>query len=105
MVVFLILNSMNEFYRMNSDVEVLLYDLSQLTNNNIPEKNLWFKRMEFQVRNSSQVVAVSSTSKLFVSANKRLTLFDFWNDGAIPASTEVEEEEMRSNSSEDDVSS
>jgi len=85
--------------------EVLLYDLSQLTNKNIPEKNLWFKRMEFQVRWYSRVEAVSNTSKLFVCANNRLALFDFWNDGAIPVSTEVEEEEVVSNSSEDDVSS
>ena len=61
--------------------------------------------MEFQVRWYSRVEAVSNTSKLFVCANNRLTLFDFWNDGAIPVSTEVEEEEVRSNSSEDDVSS
>lgn len=90
----------------NSVVEVLLYDLGQLTNNNIPEKNLWFKRMEFRVSRFSQVEAVSNTSKLFVSAKNRLTVFDFWNDGAIPASTEGDEEEVlvSPHSSEDDVS-
>ena len=58
--------------------------------------------MEFQVRWYSRVEAVSNTSKLFVCANNRLTLFDFWNDGAIPVSTEDEQEEVVSNSSEDD---
>ena len=47
--------------------------------------------MEFNIYSFSRVEAVSNTSKLFVCANNRLTLFDFWNDGAIPASTEVEE--------------
>ena len=61
--------------------------------------------MEFQVSRFSQVEAVSNTSKLFVSAKNRLKVFDFWNDGAIPASTEGDEEEVQSrHSSEDDVS-
>jgi len=81
--------------QINKDVEVLMYDIRQLTNKNIIEKNLWFKRMEFQVGRSifSQVEAVSNTTKLFVCAKNRLSVFDFWKDGAIPICTEVDEEE------------
>ena len=60
--------------------------------------------MEFNVARSlfSQVEAVSNKTKLFVCAKGRFSVFDFWNDGAIPVCTEMDSDQESEPSDDDD---
>jgi len=97
-------------------VAVVLYDVKQLADIDILDKDLWQRRMEFQVGRSifSQVEAVSNKTKMFVSCKRRFSVYDFWKDGSarvIEEDSEEEEEdyeddlefESEDNSEEEDV--
>ena len=60
-------------------IDMVMYDLEELLNENIKDKDLWSRHMPYSPY-YSQINAVSNKTKFAVSYRKKLTVYDVWKD-------------------------
>ena len=76
---FVIFCELRPFFGEKDNIEVMIFDLNELTNVKVEDKDLWHKCYQF-IPNFSQVNAVSINTKMIVSYRCTATIYDFWKD-------------------------
>ena len=76
---FVIFCELRPFFGEKDKIEVIIFDMKELTNEKVKDKDLWHKCYQF-IPNFSQVNAVSINSKMIVSYRCTATIYDFWKD-------------------------
>jgi len=74
---FIIFCELRPFFGEKDKIEVMIFDMHQLIDEKIEDKDLWHKCYQF-IPNFSQVNAVSINTKMIVSYRCTATIYDFW---------------------------